>query len=182
MNFRSTVFAGAPLIEEFLAADHHRRPSGLRPVLQRIGRIELLDVQILLVEAENSESPGDVLVVAEGDSRQARFAGANDIPSRSDEMNHVAQRGQREYAVRVIGKQRLAARGQRAGDRPVVASLARLAGELDALVAADQILEQIGREPGEIDARRRIQSDRWIEIKQLRGLVRAEFRERARRS
>ena len=82
--------------------------------------------------------------MAEGDAWQARLAGADDIPSRSDQMDHVAQGWQREYPVGVICEERLAARCQRAGDRPVVASLTGLTGELDGSVATDQILEQLG--------------------------------------
>jgi hypothetical protein len=43
--------------------------------------------------------------------------------------------------MRVICEQRLPARGESAGNRPVVASLAWLAREFDALVAADEGLE-----------------------------------------
>ena len=129
------------LDQEFLAADYHRPPSCLGPVLEGIVGIQFLDIQILLVKAKNGESPGDVLVVAEGDAWQARLAGADDIPSRSDQMDHVAQGWQ---PMGVICEERLAARCQRAGDRPVVASLTGLTGELDGSVATDQILEQLG--------------------------------------
>ena len=177
-EFQVDALRSRSLDQELLATDGHRRPSCLGAVLERIGGIEFLDVQVLLVEAKDGESPGDMLVVAEGDPRQARLARADDVPSRSDEMNHVAQRRQREHTVRVIGKQRLAARSQCAGDRPVVASLAWLAGELDAFVAPDEILEQLGREPREIDTGNGIHSDGWIKMKQLRGPIRTELGQR----
>ncbi len=89
----------------------------------RIGGVELLDVQVLLVEPEYREAPGDVLVVPQGNPRQAWFARADDVPAGSDEMHHVAEGWQADNAVRIIGKQRFAGAGAHSGDRPIVASL-----------------------------------------------------------
>ena len=105
------------------------------------------------------------------------FAGADDVPSRSDQMHHVAQRRQADHAVRIVGEQRLAAGGECAGDGPVVAAFEGMRGELDALVAADEILQQIGRESGQDRVGSGIERDRGIEVEHLRSLLRAEFGE-----
>ena len=52
----------------------HPRPSIRRLVLKRILRIQIFDVQILLIEAEDRESPRNVLIVTHSDSRQAWLA------------------------------------------------------------------------------------------------------------
>ena len=41
----------------------HWYPSLRSFVLRRIGRIQLFHIQILLIQAENGEAPGDVLIV-----------------------------------------------------------------------------------------------------------------------
>ena len=66
-------------------------------------------IEILLVEPENREAPGNVLIVSERDARQSRFARSDHIPSGSDEVDHVAQRRQADDAVRIVRQQRLAA-------------------------------------------------------------------------
>src|SRR6476661_2467716 len=57
----------------------HRRPPSRGPVQLRIARIQGLDVEILLVDSENGEAPGDLFVVARGDARQCGLDGTNDI-------------------------------------------------------------------------------------------------------
>src|ERR1017187_3065322 len=49
--------------------------------------------------------------------------------------------------------------------------------ELNAPIAADKILQQLGRESGEIEKGSGVERDRGIESKQLRSFLRAEFRE-----
>src|SRR6516162_8168037 len=103
----------------------HRRPAIRGPVQLRIARIQGLDVEILLVDSENGEAPGDLLVVARGDARQCGLDGANDIPTRGAEVDDIAQRGLRDHAMRIVGEHWLAARGESAGHRPIVAFLER---------------------------------------------------------
>src|SRR3979490_31283 len=91
-------------------------------------------------------------------------------------MNHIAQRRQTDDAVGVIGQERFAAGGERAGDGPVVAAFEWMRGELDAVIAADKILQQFGGESGEIEMGSGIERDRGIEVEQLRSFLRAEFR------
>src|SRR5262249_23649742 len=104
-----------------LNGDTH--PSIRRLVLQRILRIEVLKIQILLIDAEDCESPRDVLIVAQSNSWQPRFARANHIPPRCDQMDDIAQRWQSNYSMRIIGQDRLASRCQLSRDRPVITAL-----------------------------------------------------------
>lgn len=89
--------------------------------------------------------------------------------SGSDEVNHVAQGGKADDAVRIVGKKRLAGCGESAGDGPVVAAFAGVGREFDALIAADEVLEQIGSETGEVETGCGIESDGGIEVKKFRG-------------
>src|SRR3954453_19375741 len=122
----------------------HRLPFTVALVFKRIRWIELLDKEVLLIDREDRESPCDVLVVSDGDSGQRRFACSNHIPSRSHEMHDIAQRRKRDHAMRVIGQNPLAGRGEFAGNRPVVAAHWRCGGrESNANVASYQALEEI---------------------------------------
>src|SRR2546429_73740 len=71
--------------------DLHRLPMTLIAILQRIGRIGVVDVQVLHIAAEVGESPGAVGVVSDRYPRDGRLAAADDVPSRSDEVYPVAQ-------------------------------------------------------------------------------------------
>src|ERR1700682_6607769 len=50
-------------------------------------------------------------------------------------------------------------------------------GELHALLAADEILQQLGRESGEIEVGRGVEGDGGIEVEQFRSFLCAEFGE-----
>ncbi len=119
----------------------HVAPAAFRLVLKRVGGIEFFDVQILLIETENGEAPGDVFIVAERDAGESGFARSGDVPAGGDEVNHIAERRQADDAVRIVGEQGLAGSGEGAGDCPVVAAFAGVGGELNAMVAADEIFE-----------------------------------------
>ena len=54
---------------------------------------------------------------------QRGLAGADDVPPGADQVRQVPQRRQRNHAVRVVGEDGLARRGQRAGQHPVVRSV-----------------------------------------------------------
>jgi hypothetical protein len=151
----------------------HALPAFFGLVLERVSGIEVFEIEILLVKAEDRKSPGDVFVVPEGDTRKARFARARDVPSRSDEMNHVAQRRQTDHAVRVVSQQGLAAVCQRAGNRPVVAAFGGAGRELDAMVAAYKVLEQTGSESRKVRAGCGVERYCGIEVEELRGLLRS---------
>ncbi len=117
-----------------------------------------------------------MFIVSERNAGQAGLARADDVPSGSDEVNHVAQGRQSNDAVRIIGEQRFAAGGECAGDGPIVAAFERMRGELDAVITADKILQQLGGESVEIEVGSGIERDGGIEVEKLRSFLRAELR------
>jgi len=120
--------------------DAHWLPFSVVLVFIRIGRIQLLQVQVLLIDGEDGEPPRDAFVVTSGHSRQRRFAGSDYIPSRSVQMNDVAQGRHRDYAMWIVSQNRLARLSQLAGDCPVIAANGiRWRRKLNAIVAPNQL-------------------------------------------
>jgi hypothetical protein len=64
----------------------------LIPDLGRVGRIDLLDVDVFLVGADDRQAPGDALVVSERNADERRLAGAHDVPARRLKVDDVAER------------------------------------------------------------------------------------------
>jgi len=87
-----------------LALLAQRRPAVRSPVPPRISWVQGLDVQILLVEAENGEAPRNGLVVAGGDAGQCRLDRTDDVPTGCDQVNDVAQRRLGDHPVRIVGE------------------------------------------------------------------------------
>ena len=82
----------------------HRLPCALIFVLHRVGRIGFIDIKVFLIDAKNGQTKRDGVVVADGNARQCRFAGANHIEPRRAQMRDVAQRRCRESAMRIVGQ------------------------------------------------------------------------------
>src|ERR1051325_4194490 len=61
-----------------------------------------LDVYVLLIHAHDREAEPDARVVSCRDARDARFARADDIPSRADEVREVSERRSVEVAVWIV--------------------------------------------------------------------------------
>src|SRR5690242_9747580 len=100
----------------------HVLPAVLGLVAQRVAGIELFQIKILLVHAENSPAPGDVLVVSVFNAGRARLGGPNYVPARSDQVNNVAERRDLIHrAVRIIAQKWPPGGGELARDYPVVA-------------------------------------------------------------
>lgn len=57
----------------------HRLPFAPVFVLLGIGRIQLLDIEVALVNADNREAEADILVVPERDAGQSGLAGADRV-------------------------------------------------------------------------------------------------------
>ena len=112
-----------PVVGE-LQGGRHRfailHSDGLDDGLDRRGR--RIEVEILLIDAEDREAERDALVVANGDAGQGRFAGADDVEPRRHEVRDVAQRRHGVAAVGVVGEHGLAALGAGRCDDPVVAA------------------------------------------------------------
>ena len=73
---------------------------------------KFFQVQVLLIEAENREPPGDILIVTQRHSGQSWLSCADHIPSRRDQMHHVPQRWLGDNPVRIVCQQRFSAAGQ----------------------------------------------------------------------
>src|SRR3979411_2506019 len=87
----------------------HFFPAAFGLILQWIGGIERLDVQVLLVHAENRPAKTNALVVPALDSRRSGLRRADDVPARRDQMHDVAKRRHDVHgAVRVIRENRAA--------------------------------------------------------------------------
>src|SRR4029077_13026949 len=63
----------------------HGLPLALVPVLEWIRGIEFLDVEVLLIYVENRQSPGNALVMSDGNTRERWLAGADHVPAGSNE-------------------------------------------------------------------------------------------------
>src|SRR5580704_16655620 len=81
-------------------------------------RIEALLVEVLHVEAEVGDSPGDALVVTDYYAGNSGQGDAADIQAGRFQMHHVPSGGHSEIQMRVIGENRFAAGGELAGDGP----------------------------------------------------------------
>ena len=101
----------------------------------RVCGIGPVDVEILAVRREDGESPRAARVVPDRDARHCRFASADHVPARRDEVNPVAQRWDRLRAMWVVGHHGAPAQAAPSAHDPVVATgvatfaLARRRGE-----------------------------------------------------
>ena len=121
--------------------DHvHRQPVAPVLVEVRFAGLRAVDVDVLLVDAEDRQAEGDRAVVPDRDPGQRRLAGADQIEFRRGQVDDVAQRGHGLGAVRVVREQGPA--GGRAAwrDRPVVAAFrSRVQGVLEPRIAVTEV-------------------------------------------
>ena len=135
------------------AQDFHARPSASCLVELRIFWVQLLEKQILLINAKNREAPGNALVVSQSHAGESRLARADHIPTRRHQVHHVAQRGKRNSAVRIVSHDGTAGGSDPAGNGPVVALGCR---KFDAVIAADDFIQQRRRQAGVVCASLRV--------------------------
>jgi hypothetical protein len=83
--------------------DLHLLPVSLVPILERVEQVCFIDIEVFLVDGKDGKSPCPVVIVTNGDAREARLSSSYDIPSRSVEVYPVPERGDLLAAVRVIG-------------------------------------------------------------------------------
>src|SRR6185503_4079472 len=144
----------SPLVEHApLCAGGRRRPRACPTSCGAIG--ERLDVDVLLVHAHDRQSERDAIVMPDGDARTAWLTRANDVPTRTDKMRDVANRGVRDGAVRIIREDRLAARGFLSAHHPIVRSLDAI--ERHVAVDLARGAEDRRLHPGEIESWCRIE-------------------------
>ena len=113
---------GLPLDRDGVPDHGHLLPSAEMPVLVRIGRVGLVDVEVLVVLPEDGQAPRAVLVVADGHAGQDRLPAADDVPAGGHQVHPVSERRRRLRAVRVVRHDRIAAERPRAVHHPVVAA------------------------------------------------------------
>ena len=153
------------LLEDGLGALHpdllgprlERPRLAVEEVAGRIGRVGLLEEQVLDVRAGVRRAPRDARVVAEHDRGDARERGARDVvragvgDRRAMEPVQVPDRGHRDPEVRVVREERAAGRGQPRRDDPVVRADAVHAdhpvAEIEAGDASDRVAEVGDRAP-----------------------------------
>jgi len=105
-----------------LVAGGHRLPAVPDAVPVRVGRVELLDVEVRAVVVDVGRSPRHAAVAAEDHARHARHRHPGDVEVGRAEVHRRPDRRHAQREVRVVGEQRLARRGAGAGDHPVVAA------------------------------------------------------------
>ena len=98
-----------PLHGDLLGDHCHRNPLAPIPVLVRVRRVRVVDVEILSVGREDRQSPRPVLVVPDGDARQARLSAADHVPPGADQMHPVAQGRCTLSAMGVVRHNRISA-------------------------------------------------------------------------
>ena len=77
-------------------------------------------VKVFLVDWEDRQSERDLVVVADGNTRQCGLTGTDHVEVRGDEMDQVAQRRYRMATVWVVRQNRPARRSAFRGDDPIV--------------------------------------------------------------
>ena len=117
-----------PLHLDAFLDQRHVLPVGLVLVLVGVFGIEFVEVNVLCIALEDCQSPGAMLVVADGHPWDYRFAPSDHIPSGGLQMDHVAQRRERNAAVWVVGKNWKSALGARSADDPIVAPFGHFFG------------------------------------------------------
>ena len=107
--------------------------------------IEFLDVQILDVELQVGDAPGDAVVVPDDDSGQTGERRAPGLQLRTLEIHHVPGGRDAERQMGVVGQQRFARSGELAGDHPRI----RAGRNLAARAQRPELLDKVA-----IDRRR----------------------------
>src|SRR4029077_14464344 len=103
-----------------LADERRRLELTLVLVATRIGRILVLDEEILRVGVRVGEAPRDAVVVADDDSRNARERKSHELVARALEADLIPDRRVVDRKMRISREDRLAGRRSRPRERPAV--------------------------------------------------------------
>ena len=114
-----------------------------RQVFPRVGRVDRLDEQVLRVGVGSGDAPGDMVVLAEQHDRRAGHGRALQPAVGRDDPGEVPQNRRPKAEMRVVGEDRLAGDGARAGDDPFVRRPA-----VQARQRADLIVDVVGGRRG----------------------------------
>ncbi len=94
-------------------------------VLVGVGRVQVIDIEILLIDGEDGQAKGDLVVVADDDPRLSRFDRADHRQARRVQVSDIADRWDAQAAMGIIGQDRSAGGGAGPGDHPVVRAFLR---------------------------------------------------------
>ena len=166
-----------------LVHDLHRLPAAAVAVLARVGGVEVVDVEVFLIDREDGQAEGDLVVVAEADAGLGRLAGADDVEAGCAQGHDVAQRWDAQGPVRIVGQHGAAGGAARGRDHPVVGALGgglgveigQVAGVVgrgagggrrEAHVAGGQlvVVEHVGRNRAGVEAGRNRQRVRRLDL------------------
>ena len=175
---------GRALHPDLLGPGLERAGSAVEQVASGVGRVGLLDEQVLGVRSGVRGAPRDARVVTERDRRDARERGARHVvragigDRRAMESVQEPDRRHRDPEVRVVRKERAAGRGQARRDDPVVRAHAMRADhavtEVQPRDAPDRIAEIGDRAPaGRLRFRRLATGDGWRDSRHVRRIRRA---------
>ena len=157
---------GRALHADLLGPRLERPGFAVEQVAGGVGRVDLLEEQVLGVRSGVRGAPRDACVVTERDRRDARERGARHVvrtgvgDRRAMEPVQEPDRGHRDPEVRVIREERAAGRGQARRDDPVVRTHAVHADHAITYVqprdAADRVAEVGDRAPADCLRLRRL--------------------------
>ena len=144
--------------------------------LAHFGEFRRLGVhhQILLIDGEDGDRPGHILVVAKTDPGQRRLARSGDLQFRRVDVRQVTQVGHGMGAVRIIGQYRTAGGRLACADHPVVAAFLDVgieAGHHDLLAikthiagAERIIIKHVGRDAARVEPLGGAHRVRWRQL------------------
>ncbi len=78
--FQVNGYRGFAFHGDGFADDGHRLPSAFVLVLRRVGRVGVIDIEVFTIGAEDGQSPGSEIVVADGNAGKGRQADRERIP------------------------------------------------------------------------------------------------------
>ncbi len=82
--------------------------------------MDFFDENVRLIGADDGDAPRDAFVMSKRDTGKCGFAGADHVPAWRVQMHQVAQRRQRNRAMRIARQQGFARRRELARDGPVI--------------------------------------------------------------
>ena len=103
-EFAKPRLVGITLDRESLGAAFHRLKAIAIAITRGIGRVGLVDIDILLIGSEDRQAETRLAIMAHAEAWYGRFACADAVKPRRGEMDDIAQRGQGMGAMRVTGQ------------------------------------------------------------------------------
>ena len=131
----------SPLDRDRFLNNRHALPVIAVAVLIRVLGVRLVDVKVLAISRENGEAPCAVPIVSDGNPWNLRFATANHIPARTNQVHPVPEGWRRLSAVRIVGHDRETVLRQVSTYHPVIAPDILQAERLEFVVGPSVVLK-----------------------------------------